>query len=268
MKKSIVTILSIIVLTAGSVRAQTVDFEDLTLGVEDYYNGSDDAGGFESAGVVFNNYFDDTYFEYWEGFAYSNTTDTVTEGYTNQYSAYPGSGAASSLNYGVAYQPGFYGYGTVPTITFPETVEIKSAAITNTTYAYLTVQNGDSYGISDKFGGESGDLKDWYLLTITGKDAEGNVTGEVEFYLADYRFEDNALDYIVSEWIRVDLTALGNVKRIEFHLTSSDTDPDPTIGMNTPSYVAVDNIEYDTADDKDDKNDLGCFLKLLGSERF
>jgi hypothetical protein len=44
-------------------------------------------------------------------------------------------------------------------------------------------------------------------LTIEGLDATGASVGTVEFYLADYRFSNNALDYILEEWAEVDLTA-------------------------------------------------------------
>jgi hypothetical protein len=259
MRISVALMLSIIFLTAGFTHAENASFEDLTLDPESYYNGSDGAGSFESHGAVFNNLYDDSFYVYWEGFAYSNTTDTTTEGYTNQYSAYPGSGAENSAVYGVGYQPGFYGYGTVPTITFPEETHIASASITNTTYAFLSMRDGD--GFAQKFGGDSGDDADWFLLTITGKDAAGIVTGTVKFYLADYRFDDNTLDYIVNDWTKVDLGGLGRVKRIEFALTSSDTDPDPTIGMYTPSYFAIDNITYFNSGGSD--INLGCFVNLI-----
>jgi hypothetical protein len=265
MRMLTVMMLGIMILSAGLAAAETADFEDLALAAESFYNGSDGAGSFESRSAVFNNLYDDSFFIYWEGFSYSNTTDTTTEGYINQYSAYPGSGAEGSTVYGVAYQPGYYGYGTVPTIAFPEEISISSVSVANTTYAYLTMKKGDIYGFTEKFGGDTGDDEDWFLLTITGKDADGNVTGTVEFYLADYRFVNNEHDYIVDDWIRVDLSNLGEVKSIEFALTSSDTDPDPTIGMNTPSYFAVDNIVYYDTDGSDSSVSLGCFINLLSS---
>ena len=71
-------------------------------------------------------------------------------------------------------------------------------------------------------------------------DANGADTGSVTFFLADYRFSDNALDYIVDEWTTVDLTALGmNTRSIELEFDSSDVG---TFGFNTPTYVAMDNL--------------------------
>jgi hypothetical protein len=95
----------------------------------------------------------------------------------------------------------------------------------------------DGYAQAKKFGGSSGDDPDWFLLTITGKDASGAETGTVEFYLADYRFEDSSEDYIVDDWEYVDLSSLGVVKSLEFNLNSSDAGD---FGMNTPTYFAMD----------------------------
>lgn len=265
MRRLTTVVLGLLMLTVGFAYAETVDFEDLTLEPDSFYNGSDGAGGFDSGQVRFNNLYDDSFYVYWEGFAYSNTTDTTTEDYTNQYSAYPGSGAGSSVVYGVGYQPGPFGYDTVPTLTLPEEIRITQASVTNTTYAYYTMEKG--YFTAKKFGGDSGNDEDWFLLTITGKDTAGNVTDTVEFYLADFRFDDNKLDYIVDAWTTVDLSSLGLVKSIEFALTSSDTDPNPDIGMNTPSYFAIDSIVI--GDDDNDNNggnggsNSTCFIQSL-----
>ena len=97
--------------------------------------------------------------------------------------------------------------------------------------------NGDSF--AKKFGGPAGDDEDWFLLTITGKDVAGTVTGVVDFYLADYRFADNNLDYIVDTWDSIDLSSLGAVKTLELTLNSSDVG---AYGMNTPASFAMDSL--------------------------
>ena len=94
-------------------------------------------------------------------------------------------------------------------------------------------------GFSKKFGGSTGNDADWFLLTITGKDAYGNITDTVDFYLADYRYENNSSDYIVDSWEYVDLGGLGAAKSLEFLLSSSDTGG---YGMNTPAYFAMDTV--------------------------
>ena len=130
----------------------------------------------------------------------------------------------------------------IPTITFETAQTVSAVRITNTNYAYYSMLNGD--GFAKKFGGDSGDDEDWFLLTITGKDAGGNDTGTVEFYLADFRFVDNADDYIINDWTLVELSSLGEVKSLEFGLSSSDGGQG--MGMNTPAYFAIDSVnDYD-----------------------
>jgi len=114
---------------------------------------------------------------------------------------------------------------------------IDGLYVTNNNYAYYSMLNGDLY--AKKFGGDSGDDPDWFLLTITGKDASGAVVDSVGFYLADYQFADNSQDYIVNTWEYFDLTELGIVKSLEFSLSSSDMGSN---GMNTPGYFALDTV--------------------------
>ena len=232
---------------AGVAVAGVVSFDDLSLAPESYWNGSDGSSGFQSGPAWFsNNYIDWGGGAYsWDGWAYSNTTDTTTGDYTNQYSAITGGGFDSD-NYGVSYvQIDFMGgtYEPIPTsLTFTGAADgftVTGAYFTNTTYAYLSMRDG--YAPAKKFGGSSGDDPDWFLLTITGKDALGAETGTVEFYLADYRFEDNSEDYIVDDWEYVDLSSLGLVKSLEFNLSSSDTGD---YGMNNPTYFAMDSLNY------------------------
>src|SRR5262249_25167851 len=151
----------------------------------------------------------------------SQTTDSTTPGYGNQYSAIPGSGAGGSATYGVAYTGGQVGaQGPIARIAFAQDVSLAGAEITNTTYAALSMRDGD--GFAKKFGGASGNDADYLILTITGRDAANAITGSVDFALADYRFANNALDYIVNQWTFVDLSGLGTVAALEFSLDSSD----------------------------------------------
>jgi hypothetical protein len=210
-----------------------IDFEDLTLSPNSFYNGADGAGGFTSRGAFFSNSYNATY-QSWSGWSYSNTTDTTTPGFTNQYSAITGSGVGGSGNYAVAFTftPGD-AYIELPAGKTP-----KSIRITNTTYAVQSMLNGDQF--AKKFGGATGNDPDFFLLTITGLDNANNVVGTVDFYLADYRFADNSQDYIVTKWKPVDLSELSGATKLSFKLTSSDKGP---YGMNTPAYFAVDNLK-------------------------
>ncbi|MGQ9913268.1 MAG: DUF4465 domain-containing protein [Thermogutta sp.] len=223
--------------------AGTVDFENLTLAPGSYWNGSPNNGAntFTSNGFTFHNTFDNSWgVDVWSGFAYSNKTDTTTPGYTNQYSAITGSGAGSSANYAVSFVPIFG--GSLPKIEVPAGLSLVSAQITNTTYAYLSMRDGDSF--AKKFGGLSGNDPDWFKLTILGKDLAQSLIGSVEFYLADFRFSDNALDYIVNKWTTADLSPIASARFLEFDLDSSDVGP---FGMNTPAYFALDNIVFQSA---------------------
>ncbi len=262
MKKMMWVLMGVLIIGVPSAGAEIVTFDDLTLDPETFYNGSDDAGGFTTAGVTFNNFYDDTFGPYWEGFAYSNTTDVTTAGFTNQYSVITGVGADGSSNYGVCYAEGFN--GTIPTITFADEINLAEAHITNTTYAFLAMQDGE--GPAKKFGGDTGNDPDWYLLTITGKDADGMNTGDVTLYLADFRFGDNSQDYIIDAWTAVDLSSLGKIKTLAFSVSSSDTGD---FGINTPTYFAIDSIAIEDDDDNGGNggNDSTCFIRSLGSDR-
>lgn len=213
----------------------TVDFEDLSLAPDSYWNGSDGSANFVSRGAVFNNDYN-TEFGSWSGWAYSNKRDKTTGDWNNQYAAYTGEGHDKSANYGVAYASD---YSPKPTIALPEQTRIESIRVTNTTYAALSMLLGDSYGFSKKFGGLTGNDPDYFLLTITGLRA-GSAIGSIDFYLADYRFTENLQDYVVDTWELVDLSSLDQATHLEFSLKSSDNNPE--FGMNTPAYFAVDDI--------------------------
>jgi len=245
------------------------DLENLTLTTESYWNGSDLEGAytatdeFSSGIATYNNFYEHKTewggYNSWGGFAYSNITDTVADELDGEYNAITGSGHGGSSNYVIGYENSFT--GVIPTITLEAARTIKAVRITNTNYVYYAMLNGNF--AAKIFGGATGDDPDWFLLTITGKDANEDPTGTVEFYLADYRFADNAEDYIVKDWTLVELSSLGEVKSLEFALTSSDSDP--VWGMNTPAYFAIDSVN-DFDDDGDgysevegdcDDNDAG-----------
>ncbi|HEY5656897.1 MAG TPA: DUF4465 domain-containing protein, partial [Myxococcota bacterium] len=227
--------------SATAASAVEIDFEDvganLPIGGAYYYDGADGAGGFASRGAFFSNTFTDFGGGCcWQGWAYSQLSDTTTPGFGNQYSAFPGSGAGGSATYGVAY-PDAFGTGGISTITFASERALDGAYFTNTTYTALSMLNGDAF--TDPFGGPGGDEPDWLLLSIAGYDAMGTLTGSAELYLADYRFADNALDTVIDQWIWVDLAGLGRVTSLDFVVTGSDVG---AWGLNTPAYFAMDDL--------------------------
>ena len=216
-----------------SLAPPTIGFEDFgaSLAAESFNNGSDGSGGFSTNSLTFNNNFNPE-FGSWSGWSISNTTDTTTPGFTNQYSAFTGVGANQSDTYGVA------GVFAPTQITRdPSAGEFASIEITNTTFAALSILQGDAF--ARQFGGDSGDDPDFFLLTIDGIDAAGDSISVVEFFLADYRFEDNSLDFIVDEWTTVDLSSIAEAITLDFSLTSSDVG---AFGINTPAYFAADNV--------------------------
>lgn len=226
--------------------SQSVNLEDLSLPPNSFWNGSDNSGGFTSGNIA---HFPNTFVDWgggitsWNGFAYSNMLDTITQSFTNQYSCYAGVQTSNSTIFGISYNTSDWTTGQIiPNIvTFTQPINIQSIDVANTTYAALTMLNGDAY--SKKFGGSDGNDPDWFKLTIKGY-YQQNQTGTVEFYLADYRFADNQLDYILKEWTTIDLSSLGTITSLSFSLSSSDTG---SYGMNTPAYFCFDNIKYENA---------------------
>lgn len=240
---------TLLTLFASPGLALTVGFEDvganLPIAGDFFYSGESaydpadpDATDFVSGGAVFNNDFDPFFAGCcWQGFAYSQTTDTTNGGVANQYSAKTGRGAGGSATYAVAFTGGSLTASDIVTITFGSELSVLSAQVTNTTYAWDSMRNGD--GFAKQFGGASGDDPDFLQLVVTGFDTDGFSTGSVDFYLADYRFADNGLDYILTDWTTLDLSSLGAVKSLDFKLVGSDAE----FGfLNTPSYFALDDL--------------------------
>jgi hypothetical protein len=225
--------------------AAVATFDDLYLAPDSHWGGAGSGKTGFTNGDAYFPHNDGTYS--WDGFVYSNINDTTTASYTNNFAAITGTDYSGSGNYAVSYIPMDWGSGTYDPI--PQTVSfgavtgedynttISGAYFTNTTYAYLSMRDGDS--VAKKFGGDTGDDPDYFKLIIKGIDELGNYTGTVDFYLADFRFADNSLDYIVDEWTWVDLTGLGDVIGLEFSLDSSDAGD---WGINTPMYFAMDNL--------------------------
>ncbi len=229
-----------------NVEAQYIsDFDTFALQPDTFWDGSDMTGGFIDAGTYFVNYYDTSYGGFWNGgFAYSNMIDTVTAGYMNEFSVMTGH-AYSGNNFAVV-NPGAFN----TTYLKPNPVaKISGMYITNSTYAYISMRDGDAY--AKKFGGTSGDDPDWFKLTVIGYINE-TFTDSVEFYLADFRFSDNAQDYIVKDWTWVDMLALGNVDSVAFRLSSSDVG---MYGMNTPAFFCIDHIQYETTGIDQPKNE-------------
>ena len=208
----------------------TLGFEDITLPEAGYWNGSDGSGGFTAEGVTFPNSYNATYGS-WSGFAVSKLNDVETAGYSNQYSAF----TTATGNFLVAYAS-----GTSAVISFSKPHQLSSVEVVNGSYPALSMRDGDSF--SKKFGGADGLDPDWFKLTVTGLSANEEIIGSVSFYLADFRADGTANDYILNRWTTLDLSAIGEVSKLQFSLSSSDVGD---WGMNTPAYVCIDNLKFE-----------------------
>ncbi|KAA3638439.1 MAG: DUF4465 domain-containing protein [Bacteroidetes bacterium] len=221
-------------------------FEGISIEQDTFLNGRD-ASFYEDGDALFPSQY---HFEwdYWQGgWAISSMTDSVTSGPGNLYSAKTGHGIEGSQNYAVGQQ------GAVIALTGEAVGQpLKGVYITNTTYAHNSMRDGDDF--AKKFGGDTGDDPDFFRLTIKAY-AQGQLFPDsVDFYLADFRFEDNDQDYIVKDWTWVDLSSLsenvplGTVDSLLFTLYSTDSND---WGFNTPLFYCIDNFNGDflTAND-------------------
>ncbi|MDD4969711.1 MAG: DUF4465 domain-containing protein [Paludibacter sp.] len=212
----------------ANVQTTLVDFENVTLTSDSIWNGSDLSGKFISGNSTFTNSYNPLWAS-WSGFACSSKKDSISAGYENQYSVMAGSGALSSKKYALAYDSA--------AISIPKTTDfysIKSLYITNSTWAYLGLKNGN-YGIGGF--GKKFAAGDWFKVTLKGY--KSNVlTSSVDIYLADFR---NGKNIILKNWTKVDVSALGLVDMVTFTFDSTDKSGG---WLNTPAYACIDNIEF------------------------
>ena len=206
-----------------------VDFEDVIVPSKGYLDSIH--GGFVNQGFTFeNNYIFDDYYKYWyfsKGFAVSNVVNVDSAGFSNLYATYAGGGADKSKNYLLATNKAG--------VKLPNTVQLVSIAITNTTYAALSMKNGDQF--AKKFNAKD---KDFFKVWVKGFSA-GKVKDSVVVYLANFQNADTTQNYIQKEWKTVDLSKFSAIDSLNFKLESSDNSQ---WGMNTPAYFTVDNIKF------------------------
>ena len=206
-----------------------VDFEGVKLNSSGYWDGSDLTGDFVSVNSTFKNSYNSAWAS-WTGFVCSSNTDTLTSGYNNQYSVATSSGALKSKQFAIAYDSAAF---VCPANTYGN-FNIKSLYITNSTYAYLGLKNGD-YGTGGI--GKKLTTGDWFKVTLKGY--KSNVlTSSIDIYLADFR---NGKSIILKSWTKVDVSALGQVDLVTFTFDSTDKSG---IWLNTPAYACIDNIEF------------------------
>jgi len=216
-------------------------FEALTLSKDSYFTPTKTDTAFVNGVSLFSTAKTDYGID---AFTYSNLRNDTTVGYTNSFSAITKGGVSApdsgGTNYAIAYLDS---YGKLPVVSFKdkEAYVVDGFYVTNATYAYLSMLNGDAY--AKKFGGATGKDADWLKLRIWGTKADGSKTDTVDFYLADFRSDESSNDYIVKDWRWVDLSSLGEITSVHFGMASSDVG---SFGMNTPSYFCIDNFSVIT----------------------
>ncbi len=216
-----------------TAQATIVTFDDLTLAVNSNFNPALaetlNGGGtaynydFTSGGVTFTYNFTD-FGDFgngpccWNGFTYSNETDTTTPGAGNDRAAITGDGNGTGQdNYGIA--TGFGGAA----FNFASAVNLTSIDLTNTTYTYLAMRDGSGFNTAFV------DNNDFFEVIINGLNGSGDVISSTSFELGRGL---NLLD----TWENVNLALLGTVNGIQFNFNGSST--------GIPYYVAFDNLEY------------------------
>jgi hypothetical protein len=228
---------------AATARADTIDFSGLTFSpsTPNFENGANLAGGFTTGGASFNNSFDPTFGD-WTGWSYSKVHDTTTAGFTNQYAAIAGTANNASGIYGVAYVGSQVGGPTEAFINLPNGTSPVSMDVTNTTYATLSMTQGDAFA-GPKF--TSGDFLTLQITGFKGLNAGGPSVGQVSFSLADFT---NGNSLIITNWTSVNLNALAGAESLGFSIVGSRNstfdplDPVPTFFLDTPAYFAMESL--------------------------
>ncbi|MBQ9671318.1 MAG: DUF4465 domain-containing protein [Prevotella sp.] len=235
--------------------ALVADFENLYLAENSHWRGPDTKGEIEeglygddqyqgsflSGSYKFsNNYSID--WGSWSGFSYSNHTGTTFASYaTDQWNSCVGKGYNDSENYAVFFEDA-YAPMTVSVLNNPEGEQLSGFYITNAAVTVNSILNGDGQtGEKDANGnsvaGDQGFYQSDYLKLIITADDDDNRT--IEYYLADYRNENADEHYYVNDWQWVDLSSLGTVKELSFHLEASRSN---AWGYTTPLYFCMDDF--------------------------
>ncbi len=218
-------------MAAFAMAQEPATFEDVPLGSGGIWQPPVGENEMSSGGWLFTN---STQYGYWGGFTASNRTDLSQTGLDAQYTAAAGCGYDGSTQYAVAFTMGvqtdvYAADGQLHTVT--------GCYVTNNLWTYQDILQG-GYG-ELPYGGTTGNDPDWFKVTATGKNASGQTVGELDFYLADYRFANNEEDYVLDTWEWFDLSPLGDVATISFSLSSSRGSG---YNMITPAYFCMDNF--------------------------
>jgi len=217
------------------VQAVVVTFEDLTPtqvytgpGGGAFENGLNDDPSFQSGPAIFETNYSPDFGGFWSDWAYSNTTDTTTPGFGNQYSAFPGSGGNGSTNYVIANR-----FGGSIGFDVPVNFDLASVQLAISTYSALYILSGDDSFAPRAFGGDSA-IVDVLQVSIAGTQNGVAVASPVNVDLAN---SSAGADFGISdEWIDVDLTSLASADHLQFTIVNTQG--------GVASYFALDNLEF------------------------
>lgn len=231
---------------ASSVYAQSsvrqsdlvpASFDDISVGSNGLYRSDNPTENgqqqWESGSFIFTTFVDAAYapnYYYYDVTVSSKTGSDFVMDYSDGFDMKSSAGgAAQGDNFAVWYN-NFYGNAYV---LMKETSVVFGMYVSNNSYAYSSILNGDGYAKKFTTG-------DWFKLTVWGgtQGAGGIVLKDsVEFYLADFREEGNWK--IAERWSWLNLRRLGEINVIAFSLSSSDSG---AFGMNTPAYFCFDEL--------------------------
>lgn len=231
----------------ASQDAAVATFDDLTLEPESHWAGPADnaeevsgaygpewVGTFKSGSYEFVNSVNPVWGS-WTGCSYSNKTATSFESFDkDQWNSAAGHGATGSANYGVLYG------NSIPNMPMEIIKVLDGGAegriiaginITNSACVVECVKNGN--GVAQKFAQGS-----WFKVIFTGTKADKS-TASVDYYLADYRSENESEWTCLTDWAWLDLSSLGKVVSLSISFDGTDK----SYGyLNTSTYVCIDNV--------------------------
>jgi hypothetical protein len=121
--------------------------------------------------------------------------------------------------------------------------------VTNTTYVYNILENGDGWMVP--VGGVSDDC--WFKIVAYGYNLNDELTGVAEFALWE-----NGTG--IKDWTKWELSSLGKVARVEFNMIGSEELYASGYGLGAPGYFAYDNVavRFDKNTDTGIESAYGC----------
>ena len=254
-----------------------VDFEDVgaTLPADSAFRGEDNAGGFTSAGTVFNNFFG-TFDggDFWLGNAYSNQTSWESGNFAEFAS---GNDTVLSQNADGSANVGIDGSDTWG-VVFGDTAEFSAPAgfgfqsfnFHNTQTTADVIINGNGNGATaftpaSEFG---------FIINRLEEVVQADGSTAVEVVASTERILLTEAGSPKEGWFEYDLagTEVAGASKISFEFFSTDTND---FGVVTPTYFAVDNIELVerllgdvNVDGTVNFLDISPFIVLLASRDF